>query len=95
MNPVRQLRIIGFIEGVSFMILFFIAMPLKYFADSPMMVKIFGSIHGVLFLIYVVASLRAAQYRKWNMKWLAVVLAASLIPIGTFLLDPKLKPDDS
>jgi integral membrane protein len=51
-NRISNLRIIGFIEGVSFLILLLIAMPLKYYFDLPMAVKITGWIHGVLFPLH-------------------------------------------
>lgn len=82
---------IGFIEGVSFLVLLLIAMPLKYYFDFPMAVKITGWIHGMLFILYVVAVLMAIQAMEWGFFSVLVALGASLIPIGTFILDRSLK----
>lgn len=53
MNTLRRLRIIAFLEGLSFLVLLFIAMPLKYLADMPLAVRIAGSVHGGLFLVFL------------------------------------------
>lgn len=90
-SRVSNLRLIGFIEGVSFLVLLLIAMPLKYYWDFPMAVKITGWIHGVLFILYIVAVLMAIQAMKWSLFSVLVALGASLIPIGTFMLDRSLK----
>jgi integral membrane protein len=88
---VSNLRLIGFIEGVSFLVLLLIAMPLKYFLDFPMAVKITGWIHGILFMLYVAAVFMAVKAMQWNWFYVLVALAASLIPIGTFILDTSLR----
>lgn len=90
-NSVNQLRWVGNAEGVSFLVLLFIAMPLKYLFDFPMAVKVNGWVHGVLFVIYIFAVLRTAYLIKWNYLRVGIALAASLIPFATFVLDKKLK----
>jgi integral membrane protein len=90
-DRVSNLRVIGFIEGVSFLVLLLIAMPLKYYFDLPMAVKITGWIHGVLFILYIAAVLMAIKAMGWNWFSTLVALGVSLIPIGTFLLDKSLK----
>ena len=66
-------------------------MPLKYYLGFPMAVKITGWIHGVLFILYIVAVFLAIRAMEWNWFSVLVALAASLIPIGTFVLDKSLK----
>lgn len=90
-NRISNLRLIGFIEGVSFLVLLLVAMPLKYYLGFPLAVKITGWIHGVLFILYIVAVLMAINEMEWNWFSVMVALAASLIPIGTFVLDRSLK----
>ncbi len=90
-SRVSNLRLIGFIEGVSFLVLLLIAMPLKYYLGFPLAVKITGWIHGVLFILYIAAVLLAIKSMRWNWFSVLVALAASLIPIGTFVLDKSLK----
>jgi len=90
-NSISNLRLIGFIEGVSFLILLLVAMPLKYYLDFPMAVKITGWIHGVLFILYIAAVFLAMKAMQWNWFSVLVALGASLIPIGTFVLDSSLK----
>ena len=53
MTPLRQLRLVALLEGTSFVVLLFIAMPLKYLADLPLAVRIVGSVHGALFLMFL------------------------------------------
>jgi integral membrane protein len=90
-NRIINLRLIGFIEGVSFLVLLLIAMPLKYYWGFPMAVKITGWIHGVLFILYIIAVLMAIKAMEWNWFSTLVALSVSLVPIGTFVLDTSLK----
>lgn len=86
---IKNLRITGIAEGISFLLLLFIAMPLKYFAGMPDMVTVVGWIHGGLFMLYFFFIARSMKLLKWKMTLAA--MAASVIPFGTFVLDKKLK----
>ncbi len=66
-------------------------MPLKYYFDYPLAVKVNGWVHGVLFVIYIMAVLRTAWLIKWDFFRVGIALTASLIPFATFVLDRKLK----
>jgi integral membrane protein len=71
-----RLRALGFIEGVSFVLLLAIAMPLKYFAGEPGAVRVVGMAHGVLFLLYLLAVVQAAVEYEWSWRrvgWLVLV----------------------
>ncbi|MGV3596512.1 MAG: DUF3817 domain-containing protein [Bacteroidota bacterium] len=85
-----RLRLIGFAEGVSFLILLFIAMPLKYAMGMPQAVKVVGMAHGVLFVVYVLAVILAAVEYGWNAKKVAIALVASILPFGPFYADAKI-----
>src|SRR5687768_2492575 len=85
-----RLRIIGFAEGISYLILLGIAMPLKYFYQLPQTVRITGMIHGVLFVLYVLYVILVAVELRWNFRKIALALLASLIPFGTFWADVRL-----
>ncbi|HKQ35931.1 MAG TPA: DUF3817 domain-containing protein [Nitrospiraceae bacterium] len=78
-------------EGVSFLILLFVAMPMKYFMGMPEVVRVVGSIHGVLFLLYIslLATLHVKQ--RWSVMFSLYALIASVIPFGTFVLDKHLR----
>jgi len=89
-NPVPLLRRTAIIEGVSFLVLLGIAMPLKYFADMPMPVKIVGWTHGVLFIVFCAALLRTKLIARWPVRRCAVVFVAGLLPFGPFLLDRRM-----
>jgi integral membrane protein len=90
-SVIRQLRIIGLVEGVSFLLLLGIAMPLKYLAGLPRMVSVVGMIHGVLFVLYVFAVVHAWITARWPVSRALALLVASVLPFGTFLMDPRLK----
>jgi len=91
MNALRQFRSIAIAEGISFIALVFIAMPLKYQFGLPIFVRVIGSLHGFLFVLFIVASLRAALERKWSLvRWL-LAFVSSLVPFGTFVFDRSLK----
>jgi integral membrane protein len=85
------LRVLSMVEGVSTLLLFFVAMPLKYAADMPMAVTIVGTVHGALFTFLVIAFALAHQLVPLpaRLAWLGV--GAAIIPFGPFWLEPKLK----
>ena len=66
-SVIRQLRIVGIIEGISFLVLLGIAMPLKYLADMPRAVSVVGMAHGVLFILYLAAIVHAHVTVRWPM----------------------------
>ena len=81
-----RFRLISFIEGISYLLLVFIAMPLKYMFDYPMAVKVVGMSHGVLFILFFVALVMAMNRYKW--KFLGFQLFVySLIPFGFILIE--------
>lgn len=88
-------RIIAIAEGISFLVLLFIAMPLKYLADQPVAVKIAGSLHGALFVAFMgLAYFVKDQYKK-NLMWMAKAFFASLLPFGTFYMDREWKKEET
>jgi len=94
LTTIGRLRVVGFWEGVSFLLLLGIAMPLKYLAGWPDAVRVVGMAHGILFLLYVVAAIQAAVEHDWPWRRTALVLAASLVPAGPFVVDAKiLRPE--
>ncbi|MCB1094324.1 MAG: DUF3817 domain-containing protein [Verrucomicrobiae bacterium] len=90
-NSVSFLRKSGIAEGISFLLLVGIAMPLKYLADKPMAVSIVGWIHGVLFVIFCVALVKTYAYAKWPATRCIFVFIAALLPFGPFAIDGKMK----
>lgn len=86
---IRSFKITALWEGISLLVLLFIAMPLKYLLNQPEMVSIVGMIHGILFLAYVVLAFMVYNELNWNFKTLFIVLFASIIPFGTFYIEKK------
>lgn len=89
-STLGRLRVIGWWEGVSFLLLLGIAMPLKYFADSPGAVRVVGMAHGVLFVLYVLAAIHAALEHNWSWRRLGLVLLGSVLPGGPFVVDARI-----
>jgi len=81
------------IEGISYLILLFIAMPLKYFFNIPNAVKYFGWIHGLLFLVFFVILVIAAIKYRWSLLRIGIYLIGSVLPFVPFYLDKKLKAE--
>lgn len=90
----RWFRKIAFAEGVSFLILLFIAMPLKYFATMPMAVTIVGGLHGVLFIALAVTAYFVKDQYNRSLSWGLKVFFASIIPFGTFYMDKEWKREE-
>ncbi|OHE06732.1 MAG: hypothetical protein A2513_03695 [Sulfurimonas sp. RIFOXYD12_FULL_33_39] len=82
---------INTIEGYSYLILLFIAMPMKYFFGIPLAVKIVGMIHGILFIMFCYYLIKAWGEAKWSIKRSTVFFIASLVPFGTFFTKDKIK----
>jgi integral membrane protein len=89
-NSIYSLRLLGNIEGISYLLLLGIAMPMKYFFGFPMAVKIVGMAHGVLFIAYCLLLALQMKANKWNLLFGIYLFAATLIPFGTFVTDRKL-----
>jgi len=87
-SSIGRLRLCAFLEGLSLLILVFIAVPLKYGYGHPSLVSVMGPIHGALFLLFVLSALRVGVEQRWKFKkttW--KVLLACIIPFGTLYLD--------
>ena len=89
-TPIGRLRLLAFIEGISLLALLFIAMPLKYMGDNPILVKVIGPIHGVLFLLYVFYVLKLGIERKWSLGRIFILGISSIVPFATFYYDKKI-----
>jgi integral membrane protein len=95
-TPVSRFRIVGFYEGLSYLILLGLAMPLKYMFGIPELVKYVGWAHGVLFILYMVTLLHVVVVHKWSVGKIAAGVLASLLPFGPFILDKKLlQPEEA
>ena len=93
MTALRQLRLVAFLEGTSFVVLLFIAMPLKYLAGLPLAVRIVGSVHGLLFLIFLAVLYSAGRQRDWPLRRWLIAFVSSIVPFGTFVFDRSLRQE--
>jgi integral membrane protein len=90
-NPISFLRHIALVEAVSFLLLLFVAMPLKYFAGMPMAVRMVGLMHGLLFLVFCFALFRVMTRAKWPLGRGALIFVAALLPFGPFVVDRRMR----
>ena len=86
-----RMRLISLVEGVSFLLLLGVAMPLKYLAGISEVVTVVGAAHGVLFILYVLAAAALMLALRWSPLWFVGAMIASVIPFGTFYLDARLR----
>jgi len=89
-SNIGRLRLIGFLEGISFIVLMGVAMPVKYIWKIPEATIAIGYAHGFLFVAYCILVIPAKLEFNWNLKTTFLVLIASLLPFGTFVADYKL-----
>jgi len=87
MSELKKFRLINKIEGISFLILLFVAMPLKYYAGIPMATKIVGMTHGILVFAFLYQLFSAADEAPFSTKEMGVLILVSLIPFGSFYND--------
>jgi integral membrane protein len=83
----NSFKIVAFLEGLSYLLLLFVAVPIKYIAGDPQYVKLLGMPHGVLFVAYIAFAFLIKSDFKWPLKTFVIVLLASVIPFGTFYVD--------
>lgn len=92
---IGRLRVVGWLEGVSYLLLLFVAMPLKYLAGYPEMVAVVGRAHGGLFLLFCLAAIHAAIKKRWPLTRLAAAFIASVLPFGPFVFDARVLKEDA
>jgi integral membrane protein len=91
-TPIGRLRFIGFVEGMSYLILLLVAMPLKYLAGMPLAVRIVGTAHGALFVLFFLSVAEVSKARGWwTGSFWGKAFIASIVPAGTFVFDRWLK----
>jgi integral membrane protein len=86
-----RIRIIGFLEGLSLLVLIFVAIPMKHLFHNPALSKFLGPIHGAIFLVFVLNTMSLAIEQNWKFRtttW--KIIAACFIPFGTFYIDHKI-----
>ena len=82
-------RVVAFLEGVSYILLLFLAVPIKYWGGDEQWVKLLGMPHGVLFFGYISIAILLKSIEKWNTRDLFIILICSIFPFGTFYVDWK------
>lgn len=92
---IKRFRLVAYLEGISFLALLGIAMPLKYVYGNPYPVKFVGWAHGVLFIAYVAMLSSLSTEKNWPMKTKILGLIAGVLPFGTFIFDKKCVTDQS
>lgn len=90
-HPIDRLRVVALLEGVSYLVLLGIAMPMKYMAGIEEAVRYVGWAHGILFMLFVAAVVQVAAVRRWHIQRTLWALVASVVPFGTFVLDVHLR----
>ncbi|MDY0232878.1 MAG: DUF3817 domain-containing protein [Sulfurimonas sp.] len=90
-NSVKKFGYINTIEGYSYLLLLFVAMPMKYLLGIAVAVKIVGMIHGILFIIFCALLIKAWEETKWPFSESLIFFIASLLPFGTFFTKKRIK----
>jgi len=93
-STIGRLRVVGWLEGASYLLLLFIAMPLKYAMGHPEMVEVVGMAHGILFVLFCAAATHAAFANKWPITRLFAAFISSVLPFGPFVFDARFLKED-
>jgi integral membrane protein len=91
-TPLSRFRLVALLEGISYMLLFVVTMPLKYLLKMPLPNYIVGLTHAALFGLYVILLIQVSIEYKWSLKKIVLAFIASVIPLGTFYAASKLYP---
>jgi len=94
-SSIGRLRLTGIIEGLSYLLLIGIAMPLKYIWGMPEAVSVVGMAHGVLFCVFGLALLNTHMDCEWTLKRSAFFFIAAVMPFGPFIVDGRLKREQA
>ncbi len=89
-SHIGRLRVVAFMEGCSLLALVFIAMPVKYLLGIPEATQAIGMIHGILFVVFIIATIAVSILYKWTVGRVLLVMASSMLPFGTFYIDKKI-----
>ncbi|UIR56762.1 DUF3817 domain-containing protein [Sphingobacterium sp. SRCM116780] len=90
-TKIGRLRIIGFLEGISLLVLVFLAVPMKYYFHNPSLSSVLGPIHGAIFLLFLFHTLSVGIEQNWKFKAITwKIILACFIPFGTFYIDNKI-----
>ena len=90
-TALARFRAISLAEGISYLVLLGVAMPLKYAAGVPSAVRFVGMLHGVLFVAFVVGLAFAAKAEHWRFRSIAIAMTAALVPFGALWLERRLR----
>jgi integral membrane protein len=93
-TTIGRLRSVGMLEGISFLLLLGIAVPLKHIWGIPVFVRIIGSLHGFLFIAYLYCLLQVTLKMNWQAPRVMKAFIAALLPFGTFIADKQLKQEE-
>ena len=85
----KLFRITAILEGISYLLIFGLTMPLKYWAEIGGPNKVVGMVHGILFILFVILAGIVCWEKKWSIKRFLIFFIASLLPFGTFYADKK------
>lgn len=88
-TKIKIFRWVSILEGISFLVLLFLAMPLKYFFDLPQMVQLVGMAHGILFIAYIFGALWMRKPLNWRPRTLLIAMVCSVVPFGPFYIENK------
>jgi integral membrane protein len=83
-------RVMAWITGVWLLLLVFVAMPIKYFGDNDGPVAFIGTVHGFLYMLYVVVVLTAAYRRRWSVGNVVLALLGGVIPFASFIVERRI-----
>lgn len=87
LHPLNLTRMAGFVDGTTLLLLLCVAMPLKYFADMPMAVTVAGTVHGWVFILYLLSVLYAQLRLQWHVKWTVFAVLAGFVPLANYALN--------
>jgi integral membrane protein len=90
-SALGRFRLIGYLEGLSFLILLGIAMPLKYVFDIPEPVTIIGGLHGFLFALYLIAIAVMTFLYRWRTLRSAAAIISAFVPFGPFIFERNIR----
>jgi len=93
-KALNRFRLISATEGLSFLLLVFIAMPIKYIGGNPHLVKIFGMFHGILFIIFMFCLFDAKKEESWHTSFIFKLFILSLIPFGAILIEKRVNTNE-
>jgi len=82
-------RVMAYTVGTLLLVLVGVGVPLQAWAHSDLVVSVVGPLHGVLYIVYLIAAYDLARRARFTLLQLVAMVAAGLLPVLAFVIERR------